>query len=103
MAQMHELTLFCGISQRKGLFSWKGLFLFDIAPTIEIEWPYRKCRHSLLIHFWPGKALTIGRWSWSGLSEQEALIAATEGYNIGAWNDKKDSGVTRRDKDSSED
>jgi hypothetical protein len=82
---MHELTLFWGITSRKGLFSWKGLFLFDVAPTIEIEWPYRKCRHSLLFHFWPGKAFTIGRWSWSGLSEQEALIEATEGHKIGDW------------------
>jgi hypothetical protein len=89
---MKEITLFAGVQKRKGLFSWKGLFLFDVAPTIEIEWPYRKCKHSLLIHFWPGKALTIGRWSWSGLSEQEALIAATEGYRIGDWKPESSAG-----------
>lgn len=89
MAQMYELTLFAGVQKRKGLFSWKGLFLFDIAPTIEIEWPYRKCRHSLLIQFWPGKALTIGRWSWSGQSEMQALLEAVEGDNLGVWKPEK--------------
>lgn len=83
MAQMHELTLFAGITQRKGLFSWKGLFIFDIAPTKEIEWPYRKCNHSFVIRLWSGRALVIGRWNWSGLSEAEALLEAMEGINLG--------------------
>lgn len=77
LAQMHELTLFTGIIPRK------GLFLFDIAPTREIEFPWRAAKRCLLIHIWPGKAIVIGRWRWSGLDEHEALLAALEGEEIG--------------------
>lgn len=83
MAQMHELTLFAGITKRKGLFSWKGLYLFDVAPTNEIEWPYRKCKHSVILRLPKGRALVIGRWSWSVVSEAQALIDALEGINLG--------------------
>lgn len=75
---MHEITLFAGITPRK------GFFLFDVAPTREIEFPWRQAKKSLLIHFWPGKALVLGRWRWSGLSEEQALLQAVEGENVGA-------------------
>lgn len=77
MAQTHELTLFWGITPRR------GFFVFDKAPTREIEWPFRVCKKSILIHIWPGKALVIGRWQWSELSETEALLEALEGTNLG--------------------
>lgn len=80
---MHELTLFAGIIQRRGLFSWKGLYCIDVAPTKEIEWPYRECKHSIIIRIWSGKAICFGRWKFSGMSETEALLSALEGTNLG--------------------
>ena len=77
MSRMHEVTFFVGVTPRR------GLFLFDIAPTREIEYPWRVAKRCLLIHFWPGKALVIGRWKWSGMEEDAALLAALEGDNIG--------------------
>lgn len=95
MAQMHEITLFAGITPRK------GLFLFDVAPTREIEFPWRVAKKSLLIHFWPGKALVFGRWRWSGLDEEKALYAALEGEEIGDIQEQ--SGVAKRLKEVRED
>ena len=56
MAQMHGKRLFTGI------INVKGLFLFDVAPTYENEYPFRACEHSWVIHIWPGKALVVGCW-----------------------------------------
>ena len=99
MAQMHELTLFCGVIHRKGLFSVKGLYLFDVAPTKEIEWPYRISKRSIQIRLPRGKALCIGRWSFSGMSETEALLSALEGINLGF----QGQGITASVKEVTED
>lgn len=47
------------------------------APTYEISPPYRRST-SLILHVWPGHGLVIGIWKRSGLSEEEALRAATQ-------------------------
>jgi hypothetical protein len=49
------------------------------APTDELEFPYRTAR-SLVVKFWPGKGLVLGRWRHTGRTETEALLIATQGH-----------------------
>lgn len=52
--------------------------MFYLAPTQEIDSPFRRSNRSLVIHI--GRhALVIGRWRHSGLDEEKALLASIEG------------------------
>lgn len=75
MAQMHGKRLFTGIVHVK------GLFVFHMSTMTEIEYPWRICDHALHIHFWPGKALVVGRWK-EGLGETGNLLRAIRGRRV---------------------
>jgi hypothetical protein len=54
------------------------------APTREIEAPFRVSLRSIVLRLWPlRRALVVGRWHPSGLSEEEALQAAVAGHEVG--------------------
>jgi hypothetical protein len=54
------------------------------APTREIEPPFRVSLRSVVLRLWPSRrALVVGRWQPSGLSEEEALQAAVGGHSVG--------------------
>lgn len=63
----------------------KGFFVFDVAPTREIEEPFRECKRSLIIHCWPGKAIVLGKWGPEAPEDQEVykLLAALDGREVG--------------------
>jgi hypothetical protein len=75
MAQMHGKTLFVGNVYVK------GLFLLHMSTMTEIEYPWRICNHALHIHYWPGKAVVIGKWK-PGLGETGNLLRAIKGRKM---------------------
>ena len=50
--------------------------LVHLAPTQELDDPFRTSPHSLVVRLWPSRrGLVIGWWHNGGLSEGEALRA----------------------------
>lgn len=73
MPQTHDLGRF---------FAYRALLKkdakrFQTAPTQEIDEPYRKAT-SLVVRLWGQRGVILGWWRKSGLSEVEALTAATQ-------------------------
>lgn len=100
MAKMHGKNLFAGI------IPVKGFFVFDTAPTREIEEPFRQCRRSLIIHHWPGKAIVLGKWGKEAPedTEQQKILEALGGRKYettetGNWQGPEEHGpeADRRD------
>jgi hypothetical protein len=75
VSQMHGNRLFTGIVHVK------GRFVFHMSTMTEIEHPWRICDHALHVHFWPGKALVIGKWK-PGLGETGNLLRAIRGRRV---------------------
>lgn len=78
MPQTHDLGRF---------FAYRALLKKDArriqtAPTQEIDEPYRRAT-SLVVRLWGEHGVILGWWQRSGLSEVEALTAATQipGYS----------------------
>jgi hypothetical protein len=74
---MHGNKLFAGLQQVK----WYTPPLW-ITSVTEIEHPWRICLHSVMIHFWWNKALLIGIWRESKLTEEQQLLFAMRGKII---------------------
>lgn len=56
---------------------------FHLAPTREIEPPFRVCLRSVVFRLWPtGRAWVFGHWQPSGLTETEALQRALAGRMV---------------------
>lgn len=71
-----------------------GPFLHT-APTQEIEEPFRSST-SLIVRFWPGKGLVIGWWRDSGMDEEEALLAALDGWGVDLYDADLEDEETRQ-------
>jgi len=95
MAKMHGKDLFIGI------ISVRGFFVFDIAPTREIEEPFRDCKRSLIIHCWPGKAIVVGKWGPEAPEDHEVykLMEAIEGREITEVETKQAEEIKRPETD----
>lgn len=62
----------------------KGTPLHHRAHTQEVDEPFRSSL-SHVLHLWPtGLAIVTGRWQDSGLTEDEALLVALDGYGDAA-------------------
>ena len=73
MAKMHGEHLFTGI------IYVRGAPLIHVAPTTEIEHPWRKCKRSVIIRLWKGKALVLGFWRDNDKPWHDSLLEAVNG------------------------
>lgn len=68
-----------------GLIPVKGFFVFDVAPTREVEEPFRECKYSLIVHCWPRKAIVLGKWGSEAPEGHETrkILSALSGREVG--------------------
>lgn len=69
-----------------------GTPLAHLAPTVEIEAPYRSSR-SLVIRLPFRRALVLGWWRNLGWDEEEALLQAVSGWGVDPYDDMQDPEV----------
>lgn len=57
--------------------------LIHLAPTTEIEYPWRVCKKSMIIRYRKNKGIVIGLWRKNKKDWSETVLEALKGRNLG--------------------
>src|SRR5215467_2824432 len=64
------------------LYLKKNAPLFHLAPTTEIEYPWRVCKNSLVIKYFPKRGIVLGMWQKNNREWHETVLDILEGRYV---------------------